>query len=97
MVDIYRVEETIWLVSRYDIHQDHSGKIYRIGDIIYLNLAGQPVIVLNSLKAAADILDRRAGLTSDRPSYIVASELMSQNMFMGFTPYNDLYVFNVLV
>ncbi|KAJ3512156.1 hypothetical protein NLJ89_g3687 [Agrocybe chaxingu] len=61
------------------------------GDVVYLNLAGQPAVVLNSLKAAADILDRRAGLNSDRPSYIVASEMMSRNMFMGFTPYNDLW------
>ncbi len=32
-----------------------------IGPIIYLNLAGQPVVVLGNHKTTADLLDRRSG------------------------------------
>ncbi|KAH9953974.1 cytochrome P450 [Russula dissimulans] len=47
------------------------------GDIIYLNAAGQPMVILNSQKVAADLLDRRAGIYSDRPRNIVASDIMT--------------------
>ncbi len=40
-------------------------------DIIYLNLLGQPVIVLNSVKAAVDLLDKRGTVYSDRPPFIL--------------------------
>ncbi|KAH8992640.1 cytochrome P450 [Lactarius akahatsu] len=37
---------------------------------------GQPIVVLNTQKAAADLLDRRAGIYSDRPRLIVAGEIL---------------------
>ncbi|ESK85428.1 cytochrome p450 [Moniliophthora roreri MCA 2997] len=37
------------------------------GDIVYIRLFNQDVIVLNSAKAAGDLLDRRAANYSDRP------------------------------
>lgn len=36
------------------------------GPIVYLTVAGQPVVVLNTIKAAADLFDRRADIYSDR-------------------------------
>ncbi|KAJ8495827.1 hypothetical protein ONZ51_g1458 [Trametes cubensis] len=36
------------------------------GDIFSINLLGQPVIVLNSVKAAKDLLDKRSAIYSDR-------------------------------
>ncbi|KZV76252.1 cytochrome P450 [Peniophora sp. CONT] len=59
------------------------------GDMVYLNVAGQPVIVLNSQKVATDILDRRAATNSGRPRLIVASELMCDDMLLGLEPYSD--------
>jgi hypothetical protein len=53
------------------------------GDLIYLNIAGQPMIILNSQKVAADLLDRRASKYSDRPPLIVASE-MSGGLLIPF-------------
>lgn len=38
-------------------------------DIIYLNLLGQHVIVLNSLQSAVDLLDKRGAIYNDRPVY----------------------------
>jgi len=59
------------------------------GPVIYLNGAGQPIVVLNTLEAAADLLDRKASVTSDRPRLIVP-EMMTGGMFMPFVGHNDL-------
>lgn len=63
-----------------------------LGDVIYLNAAGQPMIVLNSQKAAADLLDRRAGIYSDRARNVVAGEIMTGGLVVFFSRYNDTYV-----
>jgi hypothetical protein len=62
------------------------------GDLIYLNAAGQPMVILNSQKVAADLLDRRAGIYSDRPRNIVASDIMTGGLLVVFTRYNDMCV-----
>jgi hypothetical protein len=38
-------------------------------DIIYVSLLGQPVIILNSVKTATDLLEKRGAIYSDRPSF----------------------------
>lgn len=60
--------------------------------MIYLNAAGQPMVILNSQKVAADLLDRRAGIYSDRPRNIVASDIMTGGLLVVFTRYNDMFV-----
>ena len=62
------------------------------GNIIYLNAAGQSMVILNSQKIAADLLDRRAGIYSDRPRNIVASDIMTGGLLVVFTRYNDMFV-----
>jgi hypothetical protein len=59
------------------------------GDIFSLNAAGQPIVILNSRKVCVDLLERRAGIYSDRPTNIVACELMCNGLFFGFTRYGD--------
>jgi len=40
------------------------------GPLVYLSVAGQKMLVLNSHKVAADLLDRRGTIYSDRPNFI---------------------------
>ena len=47
------------------------------GEVMYLNAAGQPAIVLNSIKSAFDLLERRADNYSDRPRLIMAQDILS--------------------
>ncbi|KZV67271.1 cytochrome P450 [Peniophora sp. CONT] len=61
------------------------------GDILYLNMLGRPVIILNSAKAAGDLLERRSAIYSDRPRLIVASEMMTGGLFFPLTPYNETW------
>ncbi|KAI0060305.1 cytochrome P450 [Artomyces pyxidatus] len=63
----------------------------KYGDIVYLNALGQPIVFLNTQKVAADLLDRRASIYSDRPRLIVASEISSGGLSLGFTPYGNLW------
>ncbi|KAI0737944.1 cytochrome P450 [Daedaleopsis nitida] len=57
------------------------------GPIMYLNLAGQDIIVLNSLQAAADLLDRRAANYSHRPRFVVACNWLTEGMFFVLQGY----------
>ena len=66
-----------------------------VGDIVHLNVAGQPVIMLNSQKVAADLLDRRAANNSGRPRLIVASELMCDDLLLALEPHNERCVSDV--
>ncbi|KAJ7889483.1 cytochrome P450, partial [Mycena olivaceomarginata] len=41
----------------------------KYGDILYLELPGQSIVVLDSLQAAEDLLDMRSAIYSDRPKF----------------------------
>ena len=62
------------------------------GDLIYLNAVGQPVVVINSSKVGVALLDRRAAIYSDRPRFIVASDIMTGGLFFGLSRYGDAWV-----
>ena len=62
------------------------------GPIVYINLAGQDVVVLNTLKVAADLLDRRSSIYSSRPRFEVACNMLTEGMFFVFQGYTDRYV-----
>lgn len=65
---------------------------YFSGDLLYLNVAGQRIVVLNSQKTANELLNRRAGKSSDRPRNIVAAEILTCDLFFALSRYNDVYV-----
>lgn len=37
------------------------------GDVVYLDIPGSPIVILNSLKATGELMERRSANTSDRP------------------------------
>ncbi len=45
------------------------------GDVVYARIFRRPVLVLGSLRAAQDLLERKSGNFSDRPRLILLSEL----------------------
>ncbi|KAJ7835225.1 cytochrome P450 [Mycena leptocephala] len=61
------------------------------GDLIHISIAGQPMLIMNSHKTAADLLDRRASIYSDRPRLLVASELLTGSLMIPFARYNDTW------
>ncbi|KAJ1300394.1 hypothetical protein OPQ81_005213 [Rhizoctonia solani] len=62
-------------------------------DIIYLKLFGHEIIVLNSSKAASDLLDKRSALYSDRfcPLILKDKELLDWSTAPTILEYNDVW------
>ncbi|KAF8463377.1 cytochrome P450 [Russula ochroleuca] len=63
----------------------------KYGNLIYLNVAGQPVVVINSQRAGVRLLDGRAAIYSDRPRNVVACDIMTGGLFFGFSRYGDTW------
>ena len=53
----------------------HDLTFWPSGDVIYLKVFRTPTIVLNSLAAARDLLDKRSAKYSDRPRMVLLGEL----------------------
>jgi hypothetical protein len=52
------------------------GKKY--GPLTYLNAGGQPLLFINSHKAAVDLLEKRGQIYSDRPAFTMCGELLGE-------------------
>ena len=59
---------------------------------MYLSALGQPILVINSLKTASELLDRRANIYSDRPRLIVAQGILCGGLFAVFMQIGDVSV-----
>ena len=53
------------------------------GEIVYLNIMGKDMIVLNSSKVAADLLEKRSTTYSNRPVATMCGEIIGWNRAMG--------------
>ncbi|EUC55075.1 O-methylsterigmatocystin oxidoreductase, partial [Rhizoctonia solani AG-3 Rhs1AP] len=62
-------------------------------DIIFLELLGNKIIVLNSMKAATELLEQRSALYSDRicPPVLKDPELFDWSGSTGMLGYNDVW------
>jgi hypothetical protein len=58
-----------------------------LGDIVYINVAGQPIILLGGYQVANEILDKKSAIYSDRPTMELAGELSGFNKWIGFLKY----------
>ncbi|KAI0260782.1 cytochrome P450 [Gloeopeniophorella convolvens] len=81
--NIKQLNDKRWLTS-------HECKA-TYGDVVYLSALGRSIVILNSQKAAADLLGRRAKIYSDRPRFIVASEILTGGMEVSFLQYGMLW------
>ena len=59
------------------------------GEVMYLDGAGQPIIVCNSLKSAFELLERRSSNYSDRPRFIMAQEILNGGLLFALMRHND--------
>ncbi|KAJ8520598.1 hypothetical protein ONZ45_g2648 [Pleurotus djamor] len=60
------------------------------GDVIHLSLMGRSIVVLNSLEAAVDLLEKRGAIYSDRPQMVVY-DMMGWNPSLAFMPYGQRF------
>ncbi|KAJ4481158.1 cytochrome P450 [Lentinula aciculospora] len=50
--------------------------LHEYGDVVYLKLFQQSLVVLNSLDAAQNLLHQRSSIYSDRPNFVLFNDLM---------------------
>ncbi|CAE6421006.1 unnamed protein product [Rhizoctonia solani] len=62
-------------------------------DIVYLEVLGQKILVLNSAEAASDLLDKRSTIYSDRPSIPMLTDpsLMNWSRAVSLAKYSELW------
>ena len=56
---------------------------------MYLDGAGQPIVVCNSLRSAFELLERRSANYSDRPRFIMAQEILSGGLIFSLMNHDD--------
>ena len=95
--NVFQLRDRSWLVSkdckeRFGESADyvHGGGFTGIvGDIMYLDGAGQPIVVCNSLKSAFELLERRSANYSDRPRFIMAQEILNGGLLFSMMNHDD--------
>ncbi|KAG2133523.1 cytochrome P450 [Suillus bovinus] len=65
------------------------GKKY--GDILHVEVLGRHIIVLNSVKAAIELLDTKSSIYSDRPVLTMGGKLVGWKYALGFLSYGDRF------
>ncbi|KAF9033032.1 cytochrome P450 [Hymenopellis radicata] len=63
------------------------GKIY--GPIMHMRVFSRHFIMLNSAKAAFDLLEKRSAIYSSRPRLVMAGELVGRDKSLLFLPYGE--------
>ena len=56
---------------------------------MYLDGAGQPIVVCNSLKSAFELLERRSANYSDRPRFIMGQEILNGGLIIALMNHDD--------
>ncbi|KXN85014.1 O-methylsterigmatocystin oxidoreductase [Leucoagaricus sp. SymC.cos] len=57
--------------------------------IIYLEAFGRPIIVINDMKVAQDLLDKRSSIYSSRPELPMLREVVGYKSFFVMEPYGE--------
>ncbi|KAG7096665.1 hypothetical protein E1B28_004080 [Marasmius oreades] len=61
------------------------------GDISSVTVLGQTIVILNSLKAAVDMLDKKSLIYSDRPVLQMGGEMVGWKNTLALLPYGDRF------
>ncbi|KAF8909685.1 cytochrome P450 [Gymnopilus junonius] len=61
------------------------------GDIVSVSVFGQQMIILNSVKHAIEMLDKRSSVYSDRPTMQMGGELVGWKNTLVLLPYGDRF------
>ncbi|KAJ7138219.1 cytochrome P450 [Mycena epipterygia] len=77
------------LVCEWETYQDWSRQCN--SDIIQLDLAGKFVIVLSSLEATEDLLEKRSSIYSDRSPMPMLNDLMGWTFSLPIIPYGNAW------
>jgi hypothetical protein len=98
-----QIVDTKWMLSKdckerfgmYEIIYSRPGYECRFGlttmtgELMYLDAAGQPTLVLNSIKSNYELLERRSTTYASRPRFIMVQEILSNGLMFSLLKYGD--------
>lgn len=61
------------------------------GDISHIEILGRHIVVLNSVKVAVELLDKKSSKYSDRPILPMGGELVGWKHALPLLPYGNLF------
>lgn len=61
------------------------------GPLVMISILGKKMCIINTAKAATELLDNRSSIYSDRPAMPMVCDLMGWNFNMGLQPYTPAY------
>ncbi|KAF8525402.1 cytochrome P450, partial [Gautieria morchelliformis] len=59
------------------------------GDLVYLNVLGQSIVIISSPDIAYELFEKRSSIYSDRYKFEMAAELMGWDWLVTFMPYGE--------
>lgn len=79
------------LGNLFDIPRERSWLTYAdwastLGDVLYMEIFGNPLIILNSAKAATELFEKRSGNYADRPPLVGLCFAYAVPAFLIFPP-----------
>ncbi len=57
---------------------------------MYLDAAGKPTIIFNSMKSAFEFLERRASNSSGRPRFVVGNDIINKGLGLAFIDHGEM-------
>ncbi|KIO27614.1 hypothetical protein M407DRAFT_72949 [Tulasnella calospora MUT 4182] len=75
--------------SKFAITWSKFGEEY--GPLTWLTIPGQNILVINSIEAAKELLDKRASNSVERPRFTMANELLGMSKLLSISGYNDMW------
>ncbi|EMD34724.1 hypothetical protein CERSUDRAFT_116918 [Gelatoporia subvermispora B] len=60
--------------------------VRQYGDVVGITVMGQPTVILGSVQAASDLLEGRGNIYSNRPTAVMAGELVGWDRGLGYAP-----------
>ncbi|GLB44585.1 putative cytochrome p450 [Lyophyllum shimeji] len=75
---------------------DHTEVLFqgwanKYGDVVHVRILNQPVVILSTLEAARDLFEKRSSIYSDRPRFVLLSELMGWHSATTHTRYGPRF------
>ena len=59
--------------------------------MVYLNVLGQPIVIINSHQIAIDLFEKRSSKYSDRPRMVVGGEMIGWDQSLVLSPYGERF------
>lgn len=61
------------------------------GGLVSVKVLGQPIIIINSVQIAMEMLDKKSAIYSDRPVLMMGGEIVGWKWTLALTPYGDRF------